>query len=498
MLLPMNIAGSADGKYLALAGATMNPLSGAVTITGGKLIVWDVVNARIHAVRNAPEAITAVAFSPDGKQLATGNSDGAVGVGELDAKNPPRLFLGHRGLVFSLCFSADGTGLVSSAADGQVIAWDVPAGKESSRLRGHTTPVVRTESLPDRRSVVTGEMDGTLKVWDLDRPANPLVLRGHDTAVVALDFSSDSRDLVSVDRNQAMRTWRAAGGKLLQDTKGGADDLPLYMRSTAAIVPAAGKLARRDAKANDVVIVRDLASGTDNRVTCKGQTPIGLALSADGKMLATGAMMDKGEKGGLAIWNVSDGTQVAAFDSAPASADQMTFSPNGAVLAAARNGGIILWDWKAGTSRRVLDINGIRTTAVKFSPDGKLLAVVTENEMDTREASVRVLDLGANQIRSEWRGAGSDVSHLAFSPDGRRLATAGLTSAQQGLLKLWDTVTGREVFSAALPPVMVTAVAFSPDGRRLAAATQAFDILSGLSGRKQSGDIYVWDASPQP
>jgi WD40 repeat protein len=203
-------------------------------------------------------------------------------------------------------------------------------------------------------------------------------------------------------------------------------------------------------------------------------------------------------KGGLAIWKISDRMPVAVIDSEPGPGigNWVAISRDGAVVAAANKGGVILWDWKAGTSRQVLEVDAATTTAIALSPDGKLVAAATGNTMSSGGAGVRVWDLQANRVRSEWRCAGQMVSHMVFSPDSGRLATGSLSASQQGLLKLWDTGSGREVFSAALPPTMVTAIAFSPDGRRLAAATQVIDAFGVLSGRKQPGDIYVWDASP--
>ena len=111
-----------------------------------------------------------------------------------------------------------------------------------------------------------------------------------------------------------------------------------------------------------------------------------------------------------------------------------------------------------------------------FSADGKLIAAAANDTTGAGVATVRVWDLRGDQLLSECRGAGLGVGALAFSPDGRRLVTGGITSSQQGILKLWDTAAGREVFSAQFPMAMITAVAFSTDGRRLAAAVTPIDL----------------------
>ncbi|HYH68837.1 MAG TPA: protein kinase [Urbifossiella sp.] len=499
-MVVMALAGSADGRFLALAGAAVDVPGGAPGkknaglrpggLTGGKLIVWDVVNARIHGSQSAPGPITGIALSADGKRLAVGNSDGAVAVGEPDTKTPPRLFVGHRGMVYTLAFSADGTGLVSGAADGHVIAWDVAGGKEVGRFRGHALPVTRAVASADGRTLVSGGVDGSVKVWDTVQSANPRPLRGHPTVVAGLAFTADGRELVSLDRERTVRTWRAADGALLREFKSEAGN-----GMTSAIAPGGGTVAWGGATTAEIV-VRQLATGKETRVTWKDRTPLTLALSPDGARLATGTLIGKSE---LAVWNTADGSLARTLDGLEEMPQGATFSPDGTLVATGQKGAVVVWDWKANTSRRLPLAEGALVSAVRFSPDGKRLAAATVSALAPAGSGVRVWDLEANRVVAEWSGAGQQVAHLAFSPDGRRLATAVISwgaATQQGLLKLWDADSGREVFAAELPSGGVTAVAFSPDGRRLAAATQAGDVAALLTGRKVPGDIYVWDATP--
>src|SRR5439155_289932 len=101
-----SIAISADGKFAAFAGWPLRikdgekvPAFALVRSSGGRLIVWDVAKAQVHAIHNAPTTISAVAFAPDGRLLAIGNHDGVISIATPDAVKPPRLLVGHRGYI---------------------------------------------------------------------------------------------------------------------------------------------------------------------------------------------------------------------------------------------------------------------------------------------------------------------------------------------------------------------------------------------------------------
>jgi WD40 repeat protein len=484
------IAGSADGKYLALAGSRgETAAAGFGKMIGGRLLVWDVEKARVRAIWETEVPLLSAAFSADGKQVAMGQGDGVVAVRRLDSMGEPKLLRGHAGIVYTLAFNASGSVLVSGALDGQVIVWDVALGKEASRKRGHAKTVMRVEIAPDQRTAVSCGVDGLVKVWDLDRPANPLVLRGHSTMISTLGFTVDSSELISVDDEQAI-WWGVVDGRRLKATK---SDVGVAM--SMSIAPSSGKVAWCSA---DKVVVRDLESGKNFELTWKDNPLSHHASSQDGKVFAASNFLTEqagSSTAGLAVWNGGGGPPVATLTALPGSIVALALSPDGSTVAYGHTGGIHLWQWKSGQSRQVLDIDGtLRMLA--FSADGQWLAAGSDYSARSGGSKVRVLDLTTNRTRTECLGVGQDLSHLVFSPDGRRLATASHAAAGRGMLKLWDMVSGREVFSAPLPNAMVSAVAFSPDGHRLAAATLALDVFGIMVGRKQFPEIHVWDATP--
>jgi uncharacterized protein (TIGR03067 family) len=240
---------------------------------------------------------------------------------------------------------------------------------------------------------------------------------------------------------------------------------------------------------NGVIVVRDVPSGKDRRLTWKDRNPFNAAISPDDRLLAT-ATLSNGE---IALWNLADGQLLRTLSRGKSFPQGLAFSPSSKSLAAIHGGegglsaSLVLWDCETGEPRTVLEMKSA-ANAVAFSPDETLIAV---SEMGN---AVHIWNLRHNRLESDCRGAGLAAHQLAFSPDGRRLATAGTTASELSLLKLWDTASGREVFSAVLPPQRMSALALSPDGHRLAAAFSPIDDF-GTTGKVPS-EIHIWDATP--
>ncbi len=325
------VAFTPDGKVLASAGQF-----------GDGLCLWDVATGR-PLQRFASSGISSMAFSPNGKMLATGDLPQLIDVATGKQIRP---FKGAGFTTFeSIVFSPDG----QTAAGGEwagsgkaasVVLWNIATGEEHLRLEGHRDGVMAVAYAPDGKSLASGSLDNTVRLWNVETGKEMHVLKGHDKAVFSVAQSPTGKLVASAGRDGSIRLWDTKTGKLQH--------------------------------------------GMDH----EGSAYI-VVFSPDGKSLASGGGRH------IRIWDVETGKEIRSWLAHAERACSLAFSPNGKVLASTGgwDGAIRLWD--PGTGKEIRP--SLRTLAWSLRSCSRRMACLCSPWVRTAKSWNGMFQLGGSE-----------------------------------------------------------------------------------------------------
>jgi WD40 repeat protein/serine/threonine protein kinase len=478
-----SVALAPDGNLLAIA-----------SVTGRAVHLWDLAARCERATLPHEEDVTAVAFSPDGMLLASGCRDGSIRLWDMASRREMNVFRGHAQLLGSVVFSPDGLTLASGGFDGRVRLWDIATQSPIASFDAHKAPVFCMSFSADGKTLASGGADSTVQLWDTVSRQRQATLRGQRTVVRSAAFSPDGKTLATGSGDGAIRLWDIAARDISKLLRG-------HGNVVTALAYAPDGKTLISACWDGIVKVWDVPSESDPDAVTEHSTAFNsLAFSPDGTTLAIGDV----RKGSVALWDIASRAQVGLETGAPGPLQCIEFAPNDPVLATTGGDNMVrLWDvpalkqlaafphegnvfsfafspdgkllvgasagpvtlvWDRATGREVARLSpGLRA---RFSPDGALLAT-------TNGRNVLLWDVATWQNAGELRGTGANerasnsaLFGLAFSPDGRMLASSDF----EGTLLLWDMATKRRVAARRVHSVPFGSVAYSSDGRRLVTA----------------------------
>lgn len=377
---------SADGEWVATIGYDHTI---RVWQVGGDV---EVAALRDHAGlyftgrRSIWSGVLSIDFSPDGR-LATAGMDGITRIWQTDTGQLLTEIgeADHRGWILSVAFGPDGQRVVTASYGGTVQVWQADTGQPVWRVQGHEGPVYQAAFSPDGRWVVTASDDGTARVWQADTGQERAVLRGHESGVYFAAFTPDGRWVVTTGADHTARVWGVS----------------------AVLEPGASGTSAQVA-ISEVRAFPHYTGGFQSVV-----------IGPDGQRIIT----NPGDCTAR-VWDISTGRQLAVFDGEGRDMSKVAFSPDGRRIFTVSGDTAQVWDadtgWQIATMRGLLSDSGstsVRGLAIDFSPDGRLVVAAWGN-------AARVWQVETGRLVSVLRGHAGGIHSVAFSPDGRWIATA--------------------------------------------------------------------------
>ncbi|AGA28355.1 protein kinase domain-containing protein [Singulisphaera acidiphila] len=482
--------------------------------------LWRLACQTVEPMYGHDRGVSALAIAPDGQTLVTGDHGGTIRLWNVASGQPLGSLVGHTVDVNGLAFTSDGRFLASAAssdltARSEVFLWELSTRRITTRLAkrdgwlinalrfgpGDASLWTHISSKTRPGSQVFGynlARDDASKAdeaqrWDSRDQVN-MTPDGHVVAIVPVEAGERDRWLIR-DTGTGRVDWVMNGSHNTQIPFAASAD----SRIVAAAIPG-GDVVCRDARTGSELArlatgasVFKLAFSPDGRTLAAGcesgfvhlfnlstkreqRLPVGeagrvkptfvLAFAPDGMKLATSVWAVPGGSTRVTIWDVATGRRQAEYPGRQDRVSNLAFAPDGrSVLIVS---GAILRRWCLEPEPEPASPSGHADEAwsVAFSHDGRLLASGADDTDDSN--TIKLWDPATGRLTRQWSGGRGTVASLAFSPDGRLLVTGHLEPTNN--VRLWETASGRMLATLTGHTDGVRSVAFHPDGALLASA----------------------------
>jgi WD40 repeat protein len=420
------VAFSRDGKILASASRDKT------------VKLWRTDGTLITTLPHE-DGVNGVVFSPDGKTIASASSDKTV---KLWRTNGTLITtLQHEAPVNGVAFKPDSKAIASAGSDKTVKLWRID-GTLINTIKGHQASVNGIVFSPDGKTIASASSDKTVKLWRIDGTLINTI-KGHEDVVNGVAFSPDGKTIASASSDKTVKLWRTDGTLITSLQHDG-------LVNAIAFSPDGKKLA--SVSGDKTVKLWRIDGSLITTLKAHEDGVNGVAFSSDSKTLASGSS-DKTIK----LWQI-DGTTMTTFKGHEASVHAAGLSPDGKIVASASwDNTVKLWRTDGTLITTLQHEDGVNSIA--FSPDSKIIASASWGR------TVKLWRTNGTLI-TNLKGHEDAVNGVAFSPDGKILASA----SRDKTVKLWRS-DGTLVTTIQGHEDAVNAVTFSPNGKILASAS---------------------------
>jgi RNA polymerase sigma factor (sigma-70 family) len=522
---------TATGKHLVSLKGAERPIPGAFTLDDKTLVTldlatkkicrWEVATGTLQKSLDTRVDWRTLQFSPDGQTMAVvPYSREAVSLWDTETGKEKFKLQGDPAYASGLAFSPDGKTLATNcwAAEGTLSLWDAETGKPIRRFQAPARAISHLQFAPDGRTLLSSGDGPHVHLWDTVTGKELLVTEAHEGTINSLAFTPDGERLVSC-ADYTVRLWEISTGRQLRVVARDPHGLSCMALTPDGRAALSGGYMRLG--------LNELATGKESRSLLLDEHPeklpklngvnpahwtYRLGVSADGRRAASLSSAGRqlkpfvfGSIHEIHVWDLATSKLLARRDMGNGvGVIFLGFSPGMRTLASSilppqvevKEAGasqpsdrlIAIQDTLTGRGLVSLSLPDGFGYVCAFSPDERMFVTTTNVVRNTDKGAefgldtLRFWELATGKerqvIRSTAAGQEHEFAQIAFGSNGRILATA----RRNGSLQLWDAVTGKELFHGTGSDSDVTAMALSPDGKLL------------VTGHQDS-TILVWDIS---
>ncbi|MBW4672870.1 MAG: hypothetical protein KME52_02165 [Desmonostoc geniculatum HA4340-LM1] len=469
----MSVAFSPDGKLLAAGDSN------------GEIHLWRVADSQqILIFRGHRNWVVSLAFSPDGRTLASGSSDCTVRLWDVGTGRCLHTLGEHGNEVWSVAFSPNGDRLASACDDHLVRLWVVSTGECLKIFQGHKNWVLSVTFSLDGQKLVSGSDDNTIRLWDINSGECLKILQGHSDGIRSISLSCDGQMLASSSDDQTIRLWNFTTGECKRILRGHSNQILSVAFSPQGDILASGSH-------DQTVRLWDVNTGECKKIFQEHSNWVcSVAFSPDGDILASGSRDQT-----VRLWYIPTSQCLKTFQGHTNQVLSVAFNPDGKILASGgHNQKVRLWDVRIGQTLKTLEGHTNWVYSVAFNPQGDTLV------SGSADKTVKLWDVSTGQCLRTCQGHTAAVWSVALSPDGQMVAS----SSEDQTIRLWDIRTGQSLRTCQGHTAAVWSVAFSPQGTVLASGSldqtvKLWDVNTGECLRTLEGHTsWAWAVAFSP
>jgi WD40 repeat protein len=283
---------------------------------------------------------------------------------EIKLQEPVSVLEGHSAGVLSVAFSPDGKTIASGSVDDTLRLWNANQARLVRTMQGHPFPIGQIRFSPNGASLFTGSTDGIIRVWQVASGIFQRSFEGHSGKITGLDISKDGKWLASSAEDFTVRIWRLPNGAPVQIIDEG-------MAEICCVVFTPDSLAVAWGEVDGTIRVRTLKGSWLQTLKNTSQPVTSLDISADGKFLASGYA-----DGLIRVWRVQDGGLLQTLRVSEAGVNALAFSPDGSwLVSASQDNNLSLWQFDGSQFQtlpvRILSGHTGPVNSVDFTPNGR-------------------------------------------------------------------------------------------------------------------------------